>query len=650
MSKLFIFLLVALLFIPLYATNNFVVQTFPGPDGRLIDKITVPGIPVHLRNPGPIATPTRNAVMLSGVPAFDWSYGCSATSAAMISGYYDRRNFGHIYMGPTNSSVVPLNNSTWGTGECPLSATHQGYDGLATAGHVDRYWTGYNNSGDDPFGTGNPTGTYNGCTADYMGTNQDWWGNSDGSTTFTNYTNGSAYYNPPDGTTGPPYFRDGIHGFRLFLESRGYTVSVNYNQYIYGWNGNTLGYTYDNFKASIDAGIPVIIQIQGHSMVGVGYESTSNTIYIHNTWDYNLHTMTWGGIYSDMAHYGVGVIQLSPPPGISVSSNTLNADLEINAEGTDSLTITNIGTGPLTYNLTLADVRSNEDNSLFNLSVANADRSIAGSTLNLDASDYSPGIIANWTFSVYNGSNDTEWLKRVIVTFPTGVTVNSFTDFVGGAGGNLVSSSTTGNGVTIDWFGESGAWGVIYGGQTATATVNVTINTACEGALSLPYQIYGDIFGADPHTLTGNLILPQADPLLTWFNATPISSSIPAGQSQSVTGYFSSLGLTPGTYTAQLSLNSNDPYEPNKILNVVLNVQSNLATPVINDFVRTATGVKVIWNSVPNALHYKVYRSDNPFENFTLYDTTVLAEYEDSDTNTHLFYHIIASTEAPPGE
>ena len=27
--------------------------------------------------------------VLTKVPAFDWSYGCSATSAAMMMGYYD---------------------------------------------------------------------------------------------------------------------------------------------------------------------------------------------------------------------------------------------------------------------------------------------------------------------------------------------------------------------------------------------------------------------------------------------------------------------------------------------------------------------------------------------------------------------------------
>jgi hypothetical protein len=40
---------------------------------------------------------------LSNVPAFDWSYGCSATSAAMLFGYYDRSGYSNMYTGPTNS-------------------------------------------------------------------------------------------------------------------------------------------------------------------------------------------------------------------------------------------------------------------------------------------------------------------------------------------------------------------------------------------------------------------------------------------------------------------------------------------------------------------------------------------------------------------
>jgi hypothetical protein len=31
------------------------------------------------------------------VPAYDWSFGCSATSGSMIAAYYDRNDFADFY-------------------------------------------------------------------------------------------------------------------------------------------------------------------------------------------------------------------------------------------------------------------------------------------------------------------------------------------------------------------------------------------------------------------------------------------------------------------------------------------------------------------------------------------------------------------------
>lgn len=303
-------------------------RTFRDGDGNLIDEVIVPGLPEAQRISGSVAQPSRTAVILSGVPAFNWCYGCSATSGAMLAGYYDRLNYGHIYIGPTNGGVMPLNNSAWGYGECPLSATHQGYDGLQTAGHVNRFWTGYSNSGDDPYGTSDPTGTYGFCTTDYMGTNQDWWSNSDGSTTFYYYTDGSPIYDYTQCESSTPRKRDGTHGLKLFFQSRGYSVTSNFNQRIYGYNGNTNGFTYDSYKAQIDQGRPVLIHVVGHTMLGIGYESTSSTIYIHDTWDHNLHTMSWGASYSGMAHTGVSVFVLAAPPAYLISGTILDGNLQ----------------------------------------------------------------------------------------------------------------------------------------------------------------------------------------------------------------------------------------------------------------------------------------------------------------------------------
>ena len=90
-------------------------------------------------------TPGMN--ILSDVPAFDWSYGSAATSAAMLFGYYDRTGYSSMYTGQANSGQCPMDNSEWGvtvydgvtSHECPLSASHQGVDGRESRGHVDDY-------------------------------------------------------------------------------------------------------------------------------------------------------------------------------------------------------------------------------------------------------------------------------------------------------------------------------------------------------------------------------------------------------------------------------------------------------------------------------------------------------------------------------
>ncbi|TSA28506.1 PKD domain-containing protein [bacterium] len=295
--------------------GEYIVRTFIDEDGNSIDEIIVPGRPPAdhrepaVELPDPSLSDAIN--ILSNVPAFDWSYGCSATSGAMISGYYDNGSYPNMYTGPTNGGVVPMDNSIWGSGECPLSATHQGYDGLTVRGHVDDYWSYYGSTVDPYYGNWTEHG-YADCTADYMGTNQYInWQNTDGSTTFYNYTNGAPLY---DYTSCEPGHKDGCHGLREFFESRGYSIQANgnYSQYIYGYNGNTQGFTFNQFKAEIDAGRTVMIQVAGHSMVGFGYDDSTNLVYLHDTWDYSNHTMTWGGSYSGMQHYGVSVFILEP--------------------------------------------------------------------------------------------------------------------------------------------------------------------------------------------------------------------------------------------------------------------------------------------------------------------------------------------------
>ena len=131
--------------------NPYLVRSFTDEEGQQIDEIIVPGRPPKTKAPVvevPKSDLAKGAIVLSNVPAFDWCYGCSATAAAMMFGYYDNYGYPNMYAGPANGGVCPLTNSVWGYKECLLSATHLGYYGLATKGHVNDYWYSYGSNVD----------------------------------------------------------------------------------------------------------------------------------------------------------------------------------------------------------------------------------------------------------------------------------------------------------------------------------------------------------------------------------------------------------------------------------------------------------------------------------------------------------------------
>jgi hypothetical protein len=115
-----------------------------------------------------------------------------------------------------------------------------------------------------------------------------------------------------------------MYGVGQYLEYAGYDAATLYNQLIPGGGVvlgsyyNTTGFTWDQYVAEIDAGRPVMIQVEGHSMFGYGY-GDNNTIHLYDTWSPGPHTMTWGGSYHYtgdiyLDHYGVMALTIVPVP------------------------------------------------------------------------------------------------------------------------------------------------------------------------------------------------------------------------------------------------------------------------------------------------------------------------------------------------
>jgi len=296
--------------------------------------------------------PLPSRGIIAGFPSYSWVFGCSAVSGAMIAAYYDNNGYDNMYAGPTNGGVMPLTDTSWATWydgfvhypNNPLIASHNGVDGRATKGSIDDYWVQYGSSANDPY-IGNWTEhTWSDAIGDYMKTSQTAYSNTDGSTAFWNYSSATKLTCSAMVSGGIDHL-DGTYGRKLFYEARGYTVTDCYNQNTD--NNYAGGFSLADFQAEIDAGHPVLLNLDGHSIVGYGYDGS--TIYIRDTWDNNpanTYTMTWGTSYSGMDLLSVSVVHftasgptyLSYLPmivngGMVLSDPILNGDFEAGQDG-----------------------------------------------------------------------------------------------------------------------------------------------------------------------------------------------------------------------------------------------------------------------------------------------------------------------------
>jgi len=258
--------------------------------------------------------------LIQNFPSYDWNFGCSAVSQAMISAYQDRTGYPNLYTGPANGGVAPITDTSWprwtdNYGDSypsnPIVASRIGTDGRTIKGSIEDYWVQFNSTAQDPYLTGGWTQhSYGEAVGDYMRTSQSAVGNADGATTF--YT----FREDPGRLTCQTLENEGVDndgtvGRKNYYQSRGYAVTECYNQVTD--NSIAGGFSLAQFKQEIDAGRPVFINLEGHSIVGYGYEGS--TIYIRDTWSSDPNTrptMQWGGEYHGMPMQSVSIVKASP--------------------------------------------------------------------------------------------------------------------------------------------------------------------------------------------------------------------------------------------------------------------------------------------------------------------------------------------------
>ena len=393
----------------------FAIKHITLADGTRISEAIINGPPTPPQGLSPTQQISGEATLLGTItsfPSYSWVFGCSAVSGSMIAAYYDRNGYSNIYAGPTNGGLMPITDTSWPEWydgyewypNNPLIASHNGVDGRSSKGSIDDYWIKYLSNLPDPYITGGWTQhTWGTAVGDYMKTSQSYYGNVDGSTSFYYWSNGTKRQcnESPEA--------DGMRGLKQFFEARGYTVSTCYTQLTD--NDVSGGFTLANFKAEIDAGHPVLIHVQGHTMVGFGY--SGSTIYIRDTWDSNpsnVYSMTWGGSYQGMELWGAGVLHLASISPIPSQVNPIGTITDVTP--TYTWTVVN---GATQYMYQVVQGSTVIYTKTVSSSVCNESTCSSTPSTQLGGGDYS------WRVKAYVGAwkNYSAWKAFKVKTIPT---------------------------------------------------------------------------------------------------------------------------------------------------------------------------------------------------------------------------------------
>jgi hypothetical protein len=268
--------------------------------------------------------------------------------------------------------------------------------------------------------------------------------------------------------------------------------------------------------------------------------------------------------------------------------------------GTDEglLQISNAGHAPLDFSLR------------FLPDPARSQRDMSGSTLGALESAFLSGAPLTLHLSLVNASPDNEWAAAVSLQLPLGVSVVSSTDLVVDGGLSLVSDGQTGDGALLTWSDPDGGWGNIYPGQTATAGVELQVAPGFASNMALDWTIQGDVYGADPHVVEGQILLTREGaqtPL--WLMMDPVTGVLAPGQVLHVQLEASALQLADGHWTGLLELASGDPERPLIMLPVQLEVGGLAAVQNLRIVYAGNCQSRLEWDPVAGATAYRVWQS-----------------------------------------
>jgi hypothetical protein len=233
-------------------------------------------------------------------------------------------------------------------------------------------------------------------------------------------------------------------------------------------------------------------------------------------------------------------------PLLTLSHTEVNKTLNPNQTATETISISNMGGGIISYSVEI----------LGDLPWLRNQRNITGSYMTSTGESFNAGDTVAWSFTVRNTSPDNEYIKEITMIFPEGFVIDSLTDFYDQSADTLhLDSGTPGNGGTFHWFGEqSDGWGIIHVNETATGTVYARISEDFEDHLKIHYTLHGEVYGAEPHNVSDSLLFINYGPHINWVATESSAGNLGIGNTHEIILNFDSQDLATGVYSCNLNV------------------------------------------------------------------------------------------------
>ena len=281
-------------------------------------------------------------------------------------------------------------------------------------------------------------------------------------------------------------------------------------------------------------------------------------------------------------------------PHLSFDPVEFDKGMKPNEQDTDTLLINNMAEGELEYSIIIASLTDSKS--------GGGSRSIDGSYLECDQTEFFAGEPFTWSFTLYNASDDNEWLTDLAIQLPDGIESQTATNFTGGSNGDLGFTGSFGNGSLMNWHGEdTNNWGAVKGGEYAQGEISGLIDNTFSGDATLSYSITGDQFGSEPHYVEGNLVLTNLGGNVPWLSCDIYEGNITGSGQQAIMVTFNTDGMADGDYYCKLIIRDNFQHET--IIPVHLLVDTYLG---IEDFISSNTGVEVFPNPFSNTTNIQL--------------------------------------------